>query len=63
MLKDGDIFRLMIDRNSDSFNSAIGKIKYQKGTGKFEKYKGLKCLYAITFFQKEKELSLKRMQV
>ena len=27
----------------------IGKIVYEKGTGKFEKYDGAQCVYAITF--------------
>ena len=58
--KVGDIFWLMMDRNSDSFDSGIGKIKYENATEKFEKYEAAKCLYAITFFQEEKRISLKR---
>ena len=47
--KDGDIFWLMMDRNSMDFDAGIGKITYRKGTGKFDKYEGVECLYAITF--------------
>ncbi len=47
--KDGDIFWLMMDRESNDFDSGIGKIRYEKGTGKFIKYEGAKCVYAITF--------------
>ena len=47
--KDGDIFWLMMDRQSSEFDAGVGKIKYKKGTGKFEKYEGVECLYAITF--------------
>ena len=35
--KDGDIFWLMMDRNSMDFDAGIGQITYRKGTGKFEK--------------------------
>ena len=37
----------MMDRNSD-FDAGIGKITYRKGTGKFNNYEGVECLYAIT---------------
>ena len=47
--KDGDIFWLMMDRKSNDFDSGIGTIVYEKGTGKFEKYDGAQCVYAITF--------------
>lgn len=47
--KEGDNFRFIMDRVSNDFNTGIGKIKYDKGTGKFEKYLGAKCVYAITF--------------
>ena len=47
--KDGDIFWLMMDKNSIDFDVGIGKITYRKGTGKFNKYEGVECLYAITF--------------
>ena len=47
--KDGDIFWLMMDRNSMDFDAGIGKITYRKGTGKFNNYEGVECLYAITF--------------
>ena len=30
-------------------NKGIGKIKYDKGSGKFTKYEGTECVYAITF--------------
>lgn len=47
--KDGDIFWLIMDRNSNDFDAGVGKLLYKKGTGKFEKYEGVECLYAITF--------------
>ena len=47
--KDGDIFWLMMDRKSNDFDSGIGKIVYEKGTGKFEKYDAAQCVYAVTF--------------
>lgn len=47
--KNGDIFWLLMDRNSFDFDAGVGKLKFRSGTGKFEKYKGLECLYAITF--------------
>ena len=47
--KDGDIFWLMMDRNSLDFEAGVGKITYRKGTGKFIRYEGVECLYAITF--------------
>ena len=47
--KDGDIFWLMMDRNSMDFDAGVGKITYRKGTGKFDIYEGVECLYAITF--------------
>ena len=50
--KEGDIFWLMMNRESDNFDSGIGKIKYEKGTGKFMKYEGANCVYAITFLPK-----------
>ena len=46
--KDGDIFWLMMDRKSSEFDAGLGKLKYRKGTGKFENYEGTECLYAIT---------------
>ncbi len=52
--KDGDIFWLMMDRNSSDFDAGVGKLKYRKGTGKFEKYEGTNCLYAITFLSNGK---------
>lgn len=47
--KDGDMFWLMMDRNSMDFDAGVGKITYKKGTGKFDKYEGVECIYAITF--------------
>ena len=47
--KDGDMFWLMMDRNSSDFDAGVGKLKYRKGTGKFKNYDGTECLYAITF--------------
>ena len=45
---DGDNFWLIMDRNSDNFDAGIGEIKYVKGTGKFKKYIGTKCVYAVS---------------
>ena len=47
--KDGDIFWLMMDKNSIDFDVGIGKITYRKSTGKFDKYEEVECLYAISF--------------
>ena len=47
--KDGDTFRFIMNRVSDDFDTGIGKIKYDKGTGKFKKYQNTECVYAITF--------------
>ena len=47
--KEGDLFWLMMDRNSIDFDAGVGKIIYKKGTGKFKKYEGTECVYAITF--------------
>ena len=43
------MFWLMMDRNSNDFDAGVGKLKYIKGTGKFESYGGTECLYAINF--------------
>ena len=37
-----------MDRDSDNFDAGIGEIKYVKGTGKFGKYVGKKCVYAVS---------------
>ena len=47
--KDGDTFRFIMDRVSDDFNTGIGKIKYDKGNGKFRKYEDANCVYAIQY--------------
>ena len=49
--KDGDMFWLMMDRNSSDFDAGVGKITYRKGSGKFKEYEGIECLYAITFLK------------
>ena len=49
--KDGNIFWLMMDRNSVDFDAGVGKLKYRKGTGKFENYEGTECVYAINFLK------------
>ena len=49
--KDGDLFWLMMDRNSTDFDAGLGKIQYREGTGKFEKYFGTECIYAINFLK------------
>ena len=50
--KDGDIFWVMMDRKSSQFDAGVGKLKYRKGTGKFESYEGTECVYAISFLPK-----------
>ena len=47
--KDGDTFRFIMNRVSDDFDTGIGKIKYDQGSGKFKKYEKAECVYAITF--------------
>ena len=49
--KDGDIFWLMMDRNSVDFEAGLGKIKYKNGTGKFKNHEGTECIYAINFLK------------
>ena len=46
---DGDVFWLMMDRNSSDFDAGVGKITFRNGSGKFKDYEGTECLYAITF--------------
>ena len=46
---DGDVFWLMMDRNSSDFDAGVGKITFRNGSGKFKNYEGTECLYAITF--------------
>ena len=43
-----------MDRKSDNFDSGIGKIEYLEGTGKFKKYIGTKCVYAVSHLKKGK---------
>ena len=45
--KDGDLFWLMMDRNSVDFEAGLGKIKYKNGTGKFKKLINANCIYAV----------------
>ena len=52
-VEDND-FGLIMDRESDNFDSGIGKIEYVEGTGKFKKYIGAKCIYAISYLKKGK---------
>ena len=49
-----DDFWLIMDRKSDNFDAGIGKIEYVKGTGKFKKYMGTKCIYAVSYLKKGK---------
>ena len=49
-----DKFWLIMDRKSDNFDSGIGKIEYLEGTGKFKKYIGTKCVYAVSHLKKAK---------
>ena len=49
-----DKFWLIMDRKSDNFDSGIGKIEYLEGTGKFKKYIGTKCVYAVSHLKKGK---------
>ena len=43
------IFLVNDGQKVNDFESGIGKILYEKGTGKFEKYDDAQCVYAITF--------------
>ena len=49
--KDGDLFWLMMDRNSVDFDAGLGTLKYKKGTGKFKNHEGTECIYAINFLK------------
>ena len=45
--KDGDIFWLTQKRKSTDYDGGIGKSTYIYGEGKFKKYIGVKCIYAV----------------
>ena len=49
-----DNFWLIMDRVSNNFDAGIGEIKYVEGTGKFKKYIGVKCVYAVSHLKKGK---------
>ena len=49
-----DNFWLIMDRNSNDFDAGIGELKYVKGTGKFKKYIGTKCVYAVSHLKEGK---------
>ena len=49
-----DNFWLIMDRESDSFDAGIGEIKYVNGTGKFKKYIGTNCVYAVSHLKQGK---------
>ena len=42
-----DMFWLIMNRNSTDYELGTGRITYLNGTGKFEKYKNLDCIYAV----------------
>ena len=45
--KEGNIFWLTMQRKSTDFDGGIGKSEYIYGEGKFKKYIGVKCIYAV----------------
>ena len=45
-------FWLIMDRESDNFDSGIGEIRYVQGNGKFKKYIGAKCVYAVSHLKR-----------
>ena len=49
-----DHFWLIMDRNSNDFDAGIGELKYVKGTGKFKKYIGTKCVYTVSHLKEGK---------
>ena len=49
--KSNDNFVIMFDRKSDNFDAGIGKSTYLDATGKFKKYKNIKCIYAVNTFE------------
>ncbi len=49
--KDGDIFWLMMERNSVDFDAGVGKLYYRNGTGKYKNHEGTECIYAINFLK------------
>ena len=49
-----DDFWLIMDRKSDNFDAGIGEIEYVEGNGKFKKYIGTKCIYAVSYLKKGK---------
>ena len=49
--KSNDNFVTMFDRKSDNFDAGIGKSTYLDATGKYKKYKNIKCIYAVNTFE------------
>ena len=40
--------------NAEDYDSGIGEIEYVEGNGKFKKYIGTKCIYAVSYLKKGK---------
>ena len=51
---DGDKFWLKLYRNSER-DAGIGKTTYLKGTGKFNSYSNLDCVYAVNYLKESKQ--------
>ncbi|MDC0651894.1 hypothetical protein OAP55_01420 [Alphaproteobacteria bacterium] len=45
--KDGDIFWLVMQRKSKDYGGGVGKSEYIYGEGKFKRYIGAECIYAV----------------
>ena len=45
--RDGNIFWLTMQRKSTDYDGGIGKSEYIYGDGKFKRYIGVKCIYAV----------------
>lgn len=49
--QESDKLSLQFFRKSDDMDVGVGEPKYIKGTGKYEKFVGISCPYAVKFFK------------
>ena len=49
--RDKDTFWLIMNRNSNDYEAGIGKSTYLYGTGKFQKYKNIVCVYGVEIIE------------
>ena len=46
-----DIFWLIMKRTSSDYEAGIGKSTYLHGTGKFQDYEGVECIYGVEILE------------